>query len=60
MADFAILMIQVALIAFLAWGGMLSLLYVAGHSAWNFRVASDYAAADDVETGAARGHPAMP
>lgn len=54
MTDLAILVIQIALVAFVAWGGVLSLLYVAGGSAWNFRVgsikASDYAAANDFET----------
>ena len=52
MMDFATL-IQIAFVAFLAWGGVLSL-YVAVGEVWNFRAGSTkffgYAAANDFET----------
>jgi len=54
MMDLATL-IQMAFVAFLAWGGVLSLLYFARGQTWNFWARSmrdfSYAAANDFETG---------
>ena len=54
MMHLAILMIQVAFVAFLAWGGVLSLLSVALSGTQDFRAAGmkgfSYAAANDFET----------
>jgi len=54
MMHLAILMIQVAFVAFLAWGGVLSLLSVVWSGTRDFRAAGtkvfSYAAANDFET----------
>ena len=47
-------LIQMARVAFLAWGGVLSLVYASRHAAWNTRPRSrrvfSYFAANDFET----------
>lgn len=52
MTDLATL-IQIALVAFLAWGGVLSLVYASRDTTWNARPKSrrvfSYAAANDFE-----------
>ena len=54
MMDLAILMIQMAFVAFLAWGGVLSLLSVVWSGTRDFRAGCmkvfSYAAANDFET----------
>ncbi len=53
MMDLATL-VQIALVAFFAWGGVLSLVYASRHATWNARPRSrrvfSYFAANDFET----------